>query len=78
VSVQKQFRRELVLNQQKTDKLCVNGYEVLSSRSNSWNFFHLFVLIQEQLQRDQVADKVASDPPKYINGVRNLQFYART
>jgi hypothetical protein len=59
-------------------KLCVNGYNFLSSRSDSQNFFHLFVLIQEQLQRDHVADKVASDPPKYINGVRNLQFYART
>jgi hypothetical protein len=50
----------------------VNGYNFLSSRSDSRNFFHLFVLIQEQLQRDHVADKVASDPPKYINGVRNL------
>jgi hypothetical protein len=27
---------------------------------------------EEQLQRDHVADKVASDPPKYINEVRNL------
>jgi hypothetical protein len=59
-------------------KLCVNGYNFLSSRSDSWNFFHLFVSIQEQLQRDHVPDKVASDPPKYINWVSNLQFHART